>query len=57
MNLIELAFRYVKCYLKEHQDLLGIMPHIKIFFKLLKALHNNAKDGSQNVDTNLKYLT
>ena len=27
MNPIELAFGYVKGYLKEHQDLLGIMPH------------------------------
>lgn len=58
MNPIELAFGYVKGYLKEHQDLLGIMPHKDIAqaaFK--KALHNNnAKDGLQNVDTNLKHL-
>ena len=27
MNPIELAFGYIKGYLKEHQDLLGITPH------------------------------
>jgi transposase len=27
LNPIELAFGYVKGYLKEHQDLLGLMPH------------------------------
>ena len=27
LNPIELAFGYVKGYLKEHQDLLGVMPH------------------------------
>ena len=30
MNPIELAFGYVKAYLKEHQDLLGFINHTRI---------------------------
>ena len=31
-NPIELAFGYVKAYLKEHQDLLGFMNHTRIVY-------------------------
>ena len=30
LNPIELAFSYVKGYLKEHQDFLSFMPHMNV---------------------------
>ena len=43
MNPTELAFGYVKDYLKEQQDLLGIMPHKNIVQVAFESITQQCK--------------